>query len=65
MRIGAVELLRRYDDDRVAVAVALIRGKLGYEAEFASDFIDNTILNAAKIRIELGLDGSSSTSDKA
>lgn len=55
MRLGARWLLERYGNP-MSVAEAMIRGELGAdECEFAEDFLTPSLMQAARIRIELGL----------
>lgn len=55
MRIGAEYLLRKYGSAG-AVAEAMIKNQLSSdECRFAEDFLTPLVMQAAKIRIELGL----------
>ncbi len=55
MRIGAEWLLEKYGTP-LDVAEALIRGRLdSSEQEFVSDLVSKVILDAARVRVELGL----------
>lgn len=54
MRIGAGQLLQEYGGTPLSVAEALIEGRIdSYYHEFVGDVVSKTILEAARIRIEL------------
>jgi hypothetical protein len=54
MTIGAEKLLKMFDGDRVAIAIALFDGTiLSYEQEYANELLNKSIRWAAELRIKL------------
>lgn len=52
MRIGTVRLLARFDNDPVAIAVAMIQGRLtADECRFARDVVSSLELEAGAHRL--------------
>lgn len=51
MRVGARELLDRFNGSRLAVAEALLNGQIRpIEEEFVADLLDPVLLTAVKLR---------------
>lgn len=54
MTLGAAELLKKYDGDRVRLAMALVDGSMdSYDQQRADELLDESIRWAAELRIRI------------